>query len=445
MGLSGMKEEVLRYITENRDEIINFCVKLVECKSITGHELKIQRDVILPFLKREMVWDEIDFFSVIPSDERPNINAVLKGNDQGNCLLFNSHVDVVDVPENQLLRWTRDPWKPFIEDEKLYGRGSNDMKGGIASMIWAAKALMDLNVELKGTLAMEFVIGEESMQHQFGTTAATKRLLNKGHKFQFCIDPEPTNCEIHNVSAGTFDFEIVVSGREVHTAMRNLVLYPQRWGIPSGKVVGVDAVAKLIDILKLLEKLERQWVHRWKNPILGSGGYPAHEDTQGVGCFTINPSFIEGGTYIASVPGYAKAHCQCYYPAWVKYEDVVADIKNAIDAYVSTDDWLRENPPKFTAGKVFVWPPYETDSTHSGCQALANAWKEAVGKPAQFSGFKAVDDVAFIQALGIPGVSMGPGDLSMGAHGPDEHVPTVHMVNCAKAFACFIIDWCGVE
>jgi len=445
MGTSGIKKEVDGWITKYRDEITDFCAKLVECKSITGHELEIQRDIILPFLKREMAWDEIDYFSVVPEGERPNINAVLKGNGEGNGLLFNSHVDVVDVPERQLPRWTKDPWKPIIEDGKLYGRGSNDMKGGITSMIWAIKALMDLNIKLKGTLAMEFVIGEEFMEHQFGTTAATKKLLRKGHTFQFCIDPEPTNCEIHNVSAGTFDFEIIISGKEVHTAMRNLVLYPQRWGIPSGESVGVDAVAKLVDILKLFEKLEKQWVHRWKHPILGSGGYPTHEDSQGVGCFTINPSFIEGGTYIASVPGYAKAHCQCYHPAWVKYEDVVADIKKVIDAYVSVDDWLRKNPPKFTAGKVFVWPPYETDANHPGCQALAKAWQEAVGKPAQLSGFKAVDDVTFIQALGIPGVSLGPGDLSMGAHGLDEHVPINHIVNCTKAFAYFIIDWCGIK
>jgi acetylornithine deacetylase len=414
-------------------------------RSVTGDELLIQRDFFEPFLQKKMSWSKVDSFSVDGEKERPNINAVWKGSGRGQNLLLNGHVDVVDVPEIQRSRWTKDPWTPLKEGEYIFGRGANDMKGGISSMIWAVKALMENEVNLQGTLALELVVGEERMDHEVGTTAATRRLLDQGYNFSFCVVPEPTDCEIQTVSAGSFDFEVSVAGKEIHTAMRNLILYPQRAGLPSGQIVGVDAVCRLIDILKLFEKLERDWVHRYKHEVLGSGGYPMHEDAQGVGCFTINPSFVEAGSYLASVPGNATATCQVYHPSWVKYEEVVTEIRRVVEAYASTDDWLRLNPPKVTAPRTFVWPPYETDVNHPGCASLAKAWEHAVGRPAQFSGLKAVDDQAFIQALGIPGVSMGPGNIFMGGHGPDERVTIKQLPMMAKTLALFIIDWCGAR
>jgi len=445
LDLQETKVRTSKWIDNHAQEIVDFCMDLIRHKSITGDEFSIQKDFLQPHLKMNMCWDTLDYFSVASGKERPNINAIWKGVGGGRNLLMNGHVDVVDVPETQRSRWTKDPWNPVVEGGCIFGRGSNDMKGGITSMIWAIRALMENDVRLNGTLAIELVAGEEMMNHDIGTTAATKRLLDQGYTFPFCVAPEVTNCEIQTVSAGSFDFEVSVTGKEIHTCMRNFVLYPQRWGLPSGETVGVDAVSKLIDILKLFEKLEKQWVHRWRHQVLGSGGYPMHEDGQGVGCFTINPSFIEGGSYLAAIPGNAKAHCQVYYPSWLEYEDVAAEIKSVVDAYASTDDWLRKNPPKFTVGKVFIWPAYETDVNHPACKALAKAWEDATGRPAQFSGLKAVDDIAFTQGLGIPGVSMGPGDPSMGTHGPDEHVPIDQIIMMAKTLAFFAIDWCRTQ
>jgi acetylornithine deacetylase len=102
-------------------------------------------------------------------------------------------------------------------------------------------------------------------------------------------------------------------------------------------------------------------------------------------------------------------------------------------------------PSEVSIGKRFVWPPYQTDINHEGCKILAKAWEHATRTPAQFSGLKAVDDQAFIQALGIPGVSMGPGNILMGGHGPDEHVPVKQIPMIAKTLALFIIDWCGLK
>lgn len=438
----------MSWIDDHKPEMLDFCSRFISRKSETGNEEEVQSEFLLPFLKKEMNWDEVDHFNASPKITRPNINVIKRGKGKGGSLLFNGHVDVVEVPEEQVHRWTKEPWKGTIEGDRLYGRGSTDMKGGITSALWAIKAIMDLGLEPKGTLGAELVVGEELMHHEVGSTAATKRILEKGYRFQFCIDPEPTECEIHTLSSGTVDFEILIEGKEVHSAERNLVIYPQRWKLPSGSHVGVDAISKLIDLVKIFERIERDWTHRWRHKIIGSGGYPTHEDGQGVGCFVINPSIIEGGKYIASVPGSARAHLQCYFPPWVTVEEVIGEIKKVVDSYAATDDWLKENPPKFDYGKIFSkegWPSYNTSLDHPACEKLAIAWKSVTGAKAQFSGFKAVNDLGFLQKLGIPGVSMGPGSLHFGAHGPDEYVPISQLVKCAKTFAVFIINWCGLE
>jgi len=140
------------------------------------------------------------------------------------------------------------------------------------------------------------------------------------------------------------------------------------------------------------------------------------------------------------IPGYARASLLVTHPPWVRYEDALEEIKKAVESYSSLDPWLKLHPPKVTV--PHVWPPYETDPNHPGCQALAKAFRESTGKDPIISGFRAVDDVVFLQKLGIPGVSLGPGDISLGCHGPDEYVPIDQMIECTKAIAFFILDWC---
>ena len=93
-------------------------------------------------------------------------------------------------------------------------------------------------------------------------------------------------------------FELTVPGKSSHTASRNQVIFPQRYGIDVGMTVGVDAISRMKMFLDLFERLELQWNQRWRSKVLGSGGYPVPNDKQGVWLFTINPSFIEGGTYL---------------------------------------------------------------------------------------------------------------------------------------------------
>jgi acetylornithine deacetylase len=439
-----MKKKVMEYIEGKREEMLGWLSEYVKYKSVTGEELEVQEKFILPALKA-LQPDHVELCAVDKEKKRPNVIAAFKGTGKRRSILFNGHSDVTPIPEAQLKRWTVEPWMTTRKGELVYGHGVGDMKGGITAIFWAVKALRENGVRLGGDVYFESVVGEELMQHELGTTAATKRLFELGYrKIDFCVNPEPSHCEIHTSTPGAVFFELQIPGREIHCCNRNLVVFPQRYGIPAGEEVGVDAIEKLLPFLEFFYRYEKEVNFRWRDKILGGGGYPIAMDTQGVGVFSIGPTDLKGGTYIASVPGEARVTYVVMYPPWETMDGVMAEIKKHIDALASTDDWLRKNPPKVTYPVVTAgWPPNTIDPGHEGPQTLKKSYEEATGKPAIFTGMKAVTDVSFTSRLGIPSVIHGPSDIRMGLHGPDEHMPIQQMIDCAKTYACMILNWSG--
>jgi acetylornithine deacetylase len=433
-----------RWLEAHTEEMFDQLQAWVACNSVFPGELAIQRGWVEPFLRDTMRLDEVARVNVCQEADRPFVMGAWRGRGGGRALLLNGHIDTVGAPGSMRDHWSSDPWQPYVRDGRLYGRGSSDMKAGVVAMLWAVRSLMETGVRLRGDVLVTIVPGEETMRYDIGTVAAARWLLERGYQLPFAIVTEPTHLEIHVRSAGQLDFEIEVTGKEIHTSMRNLALYPQRHGIPQGSEVGVDAISRLARILLLLEDLERQWALRWRHPLHGGGGFPAHEDIQGVGGFTINRTFIEGGTYEGSLPGYARVQGIISYPSWVSGGEVRAEFERAIRLHSQLDDWLRDHPPAVRVGAVYDWPPHVTAHDSPGPQALAGAYAQATGQPAVFSGAKFVGDASFLQRdCGIPAVYFGPGDCSMGVHGPDEYVPLDQVITCARALAGMIAAWCA--
>jgi len=445
--MKSQKKAVVDYIDNHREDVVQFLCDFIGFKSIHpsddeyGKELEAQQ--WLRERLEEYGFNKVDFWAVDEKSLRPNVVGTVKGRGNGRALIYNGHCDVVPVSESELARWKKDPWNAAIENGVVYGRGASDMKGGLTSMVWAAKALLDIGIELEGDLFIESVVGEELME---GATIGTMATVERGYKAPFAVVPEPTNCEIHVKSSGAFFFELIIDGKEAHHCARNQVIFPQPYGIPSGEEVGVDAIAKAMPFIELFRRLEVQFNHRWRDEILGGGGYPHHNDQQGIGLFTINICFVEGGTYLGSVPGTCKITASVWYPGWITGEEVWKEIEQHINALASTDDWLKKNPPAFNVPVIVHWEPMKAvPLDHAGVVSLSETYRQVADRESIISGFKAVADSTFLSKAGIPTVLFGPGSIGSAIHGPDEFVPVEQVIECTKVLALMAMDWCGVD
>ncbi len=171
----NMRKKILENIDENRDEIFQFLEDLVKIPSVSGtpEEGKAQNVVIKEFRKiRHLtldVWEpneqEIQKYPLSPIrltdwsfKNRPNVVGTLRGAGGGKSLILNGHIDIVS-PE-PLKAWKYNPWGEMVNG-RLYGRGSMDMKAGIAAMTYALKCIQDIGLELKGDVILESVVEEE--------------------------------------------------------------------------------------------------------------------------------------------------------------------------------------------------------------------------------------------------------------------------------------------
>ena len=307
-------------------------------------------------------------------------------------------------------------------------------------MIFAAKILKELKINLKNDLYVLSAVGEEAQE---GDTVGTALAVDKGYKPGFAVIGEPSNCELHTESSGNFLFELKIKGKEAHCAARNQVLFPQRFGIPSGYEIGVDALDKATGFLQLMHKIEWENAHKWKTETTNSGGYPIPIDNQGLGFFTISPAMIKGGQYIGAICGYVDIVFNVWYPNWLQEEDVAESIREKIMHFAATDDWLKENPPEFIYPTIQHWRPFKTSLDHPGVKLIGQTFKEVLNQQPVFSSFRAVCDATFLQKRGVSSVVFGPGGLNMSVHGPNEFVPVDELLNCAKAYAVFAYRWCA--
>ncbi|MHA2344100.1 MAG: M20 family metallopeptidase, partial [Candidatus Hodarchaeales archaeon] len=193
---------VLQWIEENEDKLIQLTQELVKIPSITGDEKKVQlflqNKIKALGIESELVYPNIqelrkhnDFFETTSFvkfgyDERPNVFASLEGSGKGPSMCLSGHVDVVSA--EPLDDWTKDPWGGEVEGNYIYGRGSGDMKAGVASLLFVIEAFKETDTKLMGNVFLETTIEEED-----GGVGGNLFLRMKKPKPDAAIIPEPSS------------------------------------------------------------------------------------------------------------------------------------------------------------------------------------------------------------------------------------------------------------
>ncbi|HSC04195.1 MAG TPA: ArgE/DapE family deacylase [Solirubrobacteraceae bacterium] len=435
---SELTEKVLSAVNDQRGELIAAISKAVQIPSvnprypgqvyedIVGGEGEVSRFVA--GIYREL-GAEVDVFGLEPG--RENAVGLIRGSGGGRSLICNGHVDV--VPAGSVSNWRHDPFSGLIDGDRIWGRGSTDMKAGVLAQAFAARALKQSGVQLRGDLILEAVVGEECMNNDIGVSATVER----GYRADAAVVAEPTTgtraLAVMPTSPGQLWFTLTVQGKVTHAANRGQTLHPSGTGAPPG----VSAIDKGLVILDGLRRLEQQWAFSKRHPLYRPGQ------------FTIMPGILEAGTSGVQFPLFVPEHMRTEYLVWYPPDDDPDEVKAQIEDHVrqiaATDDWLREHEPRIDWR--LHWPA-NSPASDAITEAMISAHERAADDTrfagaAEVAGFPAVDDASWLTLAGIPAISYGPGDLAV-AHADDEFVRIDEVICATRAFALLAMEWCGV-
>ncbi|MCR8895912.1 MULTISPECIES: M20 family metallopeptidase [Gordonia] len=324
---------------------------------------------------------------------RPNLVATLPGGD-GPGLMFLGHSDVVPAGPN----WTADPYTVRTRDGRLVGRGTTDMKGGIASVVAAMTVLSrarEFGIELSGPVRLVCTVDEE--EHGIGVRDFVGRPAD--HDFLGCIVAEPTDMQIVRGCRGASYIEIEVTGRAAHS------------GRPADGRNAIDAAAAIVEIIRT----DHDHLAETLDDLLG--------------CGTWNVGTIHGGQGISVVaPTCSLGIDRRLMPD----EDPLAIAENLRrtirDSKIDTDGITVD------VRVTMEMPGFATAADHPLVSVAVGSVTDA-GAATSVGGWSAACDGGFVSRdLGIPTIVLGPGNINTDAHQPDESVAIADLVTAAKAY-----------
>lgn len=355
------------------------------------------------------------------SDKYPRWNLVARreGAGSGECVHFNSHIDVVEVGSG----WTHDPFGGALVDGKIYGRGACDMKGGLAASIVAVEVFIDTNPDFQGAIEISATGDEES-----GGYGGVAYLAEKGYfdpkKVQHVIIPEPLNkdrvCLGHR---GGWWAEIETFGEIAHGSM------------PFLGDCAVRHMGAVID--KFEAKLyPAMSARRTDMPVVPDGARSS----------TMNINSIHGGQAeqaddFTGLPAHCVPDsCRIVIDRRFLVEETLDDVRNEVKRLL---DELKAERPKFEYDmrELNSVLPSMTDREAPIAVCVAKQIEIVMGKPAEFVASPGTYDQKHIDRIGTLKncVAYGPGILEL-AHKPDEYVGVEDMMDSVQVMARCLAD-----
>jgi acetylornithine deacetylase len=310
---------------------------------------------------------------------RPNAIGEL-GDGDGPTLVFCGHLDTVSTEG-----MTVEPYEAFVQDGRVYGRGSSDMKGGVAAILCAAAELAAS--PFPGRILLALVADEE-----YASIGAQHFVAH--HKADACILTEPSGGRLILAHKGFVWAELVTTGRAAHGS---------RWDL------GVSAIAKMGRIITALETFDRTELRTRTHPLVG----PA----------SLHSSVVRGGTGLST---YAE-RCTLQVERRTLPGETTAQVADELRRVVEGTGEEAE------IRCLLDRPPLTCDRDAAVSQAVRRAAQTVTGAPPEESGVSYWMDAALFANAGIPAINYGP--HGVGDHEPVEWVDLESVVRCARVLA----------
>jgi acetylornithine deacetylase len=326
--------------------------------------------------------------------QRANVFGVLPGTGGGRSLLLNAHMDTVGVEGMAA------PFSAEIRDGRLYGRGAQDMKGSLAAMIGAAKALVDAGRPLAGDLLVTGVADEEylsiGMEHLVKTVTADAAIVT-----------EPTDMTLCRAHRGFIWYEVETIGRAAHGSRYN---------------EGIDANMRMGRFLGRLEELERDLRQRPPHPLAGPP--------------SLHAALLQGGTEVSVYAASSRLTLERRTVPGETQDQCTAELQAIVDQLAAEDETF-----KAAVKATFRREPFEIDADAPIVQAVDRAMAAQLGSEPRHSGQTFWTDAAILAAAGVDTVLLGP--VGQGLHSAEEWVDLASVYDLAAILAQTAVDFCG--
>jgi succinyl-diaminopimelate desuccinylase len=349
------------------------------------------------------------------TDEHPRINVIgrRRGRRSRPCLHLNGHVDVVPPGDG----WTVDPFAGLVRDGALYGRGSADMKAGLASAIYAAEAVRRSGLELQGSLEISATVDEES-----GGLAGVAHLCKSGRvsssNTDFVIIPEPFGVDRVCIGhRGVYWFKVSTRGRTAHGSM------------PFLGVNAIDGLSSLLEAMRR-ELIPGMNARRTQMPIVPPGAQRP----------TLNVNSIKGGQLESGAPSpCVPDSCAAIFDRRFLFEENLQAVKEEIRVLIekvqegSSLDYQLED--------LMVAHPVVTSRESQLVASLEENVRLLLGRRPQIVASPGTYDHKHFRHIGgiQQCVAYGPGQLEQ-AHQPDEHCSIEELLTATRVLALAILD-----
>jgi len=339
---------------------------------------------------------------------RPNVVADWETGRDGRGLILEGHTDV--VTEGDHGAWTVPPFGAVVRDDRIYGRGAADMKGGLAAAICALDAVRRAAPRLPGRVRVAAVADEEGMMQ------GIKAFIRHGGAagFQAALVCEPEENEICLHQKGAMRVLATFRGKMSHGAMPYAGVNP----IP----VAAAFIAALVD------EDRRQQVRHGRHPFLGlphitptTVRAPVYGEPQ----FNVMAGEAQVTVDLRTVPG--QDH---------------AVLRQTLDGLAAR---ARETDPRVAVAVELVEdrPWTQTRADDPIVRAVERATERVLGRPPRYGGVPGSTDGTFLYAwAGLPIVTVGPGNRQI-PHQADEYVDIAELVDAARLYAAAIVYFLG--
>ena len=431
MKLQVKDQELTSYVEQNSNRLIKILQELIRRPSENippiGGELECQK-YIADFLSNlgcdPVVYSMDDvpglkehalFLSGREYSNRPNVGARLRGSGDGRSLLLSGHIDTVPVGSYP---WKHDPFGGAVEGNLLYGRGANDMKGGVATNLFVMECLRKLNIQLAGDVLFESVIDEE-----FGGVNGTLAGRLKGFNADAVILSEPSFLRICPAQRG---------GRLTHVTLES------SGGILDERPASAGVIEQLTFLLVKIREFANQ---RRRN----ARPHPLYEDNTDPVPVSITKIVTAPWGNKEPITNPTKCKVEIYWQAMPgeKIEDIDREFLEWLESLLHTPGTPFVRPLDVTfPGR---WLPGSAISRDEPLVAeLADCATRILGKPPVLAGIEGPCDMfVFHNVQHTPAVLWGARGAN--AHAPDEYVEIDTLVEAAKVLLVFACQWCAAH